>query len=196
MHIHCLTDTDKVVACVADTLNFLYKQLSGKWRCDIDSSQDRIKQCFLFRLRNIYLLFLWYKVFRCVSIFSFLNCKNIYHKSVPLAVSSLDPFTPPILLPPNTPPPHFSPIPTLTLQTEVFARACTCDWRYILYKGVFVSLFSPYMEINEHFLFLYVSPNRNSIFIYCILRNLQAETEFPFLEEESPPMKLRHPTRI
>ena len=105
MHIHCLTDTDKVVACVADTLNFLYKQWSGKWRCDIDSSQDRIKQCFLFRLRNIYLLFLWYKVFRCVSIFSFLNCKNIYHKSVLLAVSSLDPFSPPILLPPNTPPP-------------------------------------------------------------------------------------------
>ena len=103
MHIHCLTDTDKVVACVADTLNFLYKQWSGKWRCDIDSSQDRIKQCFLFRLRNIYLLFLWYKVFRCVSIFSFLNCKNIYHKSVLLAVSSLDPFSPPILLPPNTP---------------------------------------------------------------------------------------------
>ena len=34
------------------------------------------------------------------------------------------------------------------------------------------------------FFFLYASPNRNSIFIYCILRNLQAEAEFPFLEEE------------
>ena len=152
MHIHCLKDTDKVVACVADTLNFLYKQWSGKWRCDIDSSQDRIKQCFLSRLRNIYLLFLWYKVFRCVSIFSFLNCKNIYHKSVPLAISSLDPFTPPILLPPNTPSPIQVLFP-LSHCKQVFARACTCDWRYILYKGVFVSLFSPYMEINEHFLF-------------------------------------------
>ena len=164
MHIHCLTvDTDRVVACVADTLNFLYKQWSGKWRCDIDSSQDRIKQCFLFRLRIIYLLFLWYKVIRCVSIFSFLNCKNIYHKSVLLAVSSLDPFSPPILLPPNTPPPFKS------YSHSHIANRGICQSLYLWLTVYFVE-----GRLRKSIFSLY----GNKWTFFCFYTLLQTETQY------------------
>lgn len=94
----------------------------------------------------------------------------------------------------QTPPYTYTLYSRLPANRGMCQSSYFCDWRYILYKCVFVSLLSPYTEINQYFLFAYVllQTEIDLNFIYCILRTLQVEAEVPFLEEdESPPVK-RH----